>query len=114
MARFEQTSEDTTSDRPVACSLTSADMAARVGRWRRLAVRAMTGRTETADGLRIRFRADPGVEDELRDLAAGENDCCPWAAWAVKTAGHEVVLEIHSQGEGVTALHGMFADSGLA
>lgn len=105
----EQPSEETASDRQVACSLASADMTAQVSRWQRLAVRSMTERTETADGLRICFRPDPGVEGELRELAAAETDCCPWAAWTVNAVGHTVVLEVRSQGEGVTTLHGMFA-----
>jgi hypothetical protein len=114
MARREHNSEYTVRRRPVACSLTSADLAAQATRWERLAGRAMTERTETADGLRICFRPDPGVEEELRALVAVENDCCRWAAWAVETAGHDVVLEIRSQREGVAVLHSMFADFGLA
>jgi hypothetical protein len=101
--------ETNASNPPVACSLTSAGLTAQVRRWERLAARAMTERTETPDGLRIRFRPDLGVEDELRELVAVENDCCRWAAWTVEAAGDHVALEIRSQGEGVAALHGMFA-----
>jgi hypothetical protein len=109
MARRENTADRT----PVACSLTSAGLVAQASRWVRLAVHAMTERTETADGLRICFRPEQGVEDELRELAAAENDCCRWAAWTVKTTGHDVVLEVRSRGKGIAVLHGMFAGSGL-
>ena len=64
---------------PVACGLTRAGLAAQAGRWERLAARAMTDRTQTEHGLRIRFRPEPGAEEELRALVAVENECCSWA-----------------------------------
>jgi hypothetical protein len=108
VARRKITGGATAGGGQVACTLTSAGLAAQAGRWERLADRAIAERTETADGLRIRFRAHPGVESELRELVAVENDCCRWAAWTVQTADDHVALDIRSQGEGVTVLHGMF------
>ena len=94
---------------PVACALGSADLAAQCSRWEQLAARAMTGRTETADGLRLRFRREPGAEQELRALAAAENECCPWAAWMVRADAGQIVLDVRSaSAEGIAALHGMF------
>lgn len=94
---------------PVACTLTSADLAAQRGRWERLADRAMAERTETADGLRLVFRPEPGAEDELRALVAVENECCSWAGWAVEADDGQIVLAVHATGDGIAALHGMFA-----
>jgi hypothetical protein len=108
MARRKNTGGTTAGSGPVACTLTSADLAAQASRWERLADRAMAERTETADGLRIRFQAHPGVASELRELVAVEHGCCRWAAWTVQTADDHVTLDIRSQGEGVTVLHGMF------
>jgi hypothetical protein len=94
----------------VACTLTSADLAAQGEGWARLAARAMTERALTADGLRVSFRAGTGVEDELRRLVAVEKECCAWAAWTVRAGGAEVVLEVRSAAaEGVAVLHGMFS-----
>ncbi|MGN6791979.1 MAG: hypothetical protein ACTHJW_06270 [Streptosporangiaceae bacterium] len=96
-------------DSVVACSLTSESLAAQAGRWHRLAAAAMQKRIETAEGLRISFRPEPGVHDELRQLVATENECCPWAEWNV-TAGHsEVVLDVRAEKTGVATLHGMFS-----
>ena len=93
----------------VACTLTSADLAAQGEGWAQLAARAMTGRALTADGLRVSFRAEIGVEDELRRLVAVEKECCAWAAWTVRAGGAEVMLEVRSAAaEGVAVLHGMF------
>ena len=92
----------------IACTLSSAGLAAQAGRWQQLIARAMTDRTETADGLRLSFRPEPGVEEELRRLVAVENECCPWAAWAVETNAEATVLDVRSTGPGVATLHGMF------
>jgi hypothetical protein len=94
---------------PVACALTSAGLAAQAGRWERLAARAMADRTETEHGLRIRFRPEPGTEQELRALVAVENECCPWATWTVETSPAYIVLDVRATDEGITVLQGMFA-----
>ena len=54
----------------IACTLGVADLAAQRRRWEQLMARALTGRAETADGLRLSFR--PEAEDELRALVAVE------------------------------------------
>jgi hypothetical protein len=47
---------------PIACSLTQADLANRQDRWLHLWRRAAVNAVTTSNGLRIRFRAAPGVE----------------------------------------------------
>ena len=93
---------------PVACTLTPADLAVQGGRWERLAAWALTERAETVHGLRLSFHPGPGTEEELRQLAAVENECCRWASWTVQTRGEHLVLDIRSAGEGIAALHSMF------
>jgi len=108
MATQRITTEDSTRTMPVACSLTSADLAAQAGRWEQLAARAMTGRAETAHGLRISFCPEDGAEDELCKLIAVENECCGWADWTVRTGGGLLVLDVRSTGDGIATLHSMF------
>ena len=91
---------------PVACTLGVADLAAQRRRWEELMARALTGRAETADGLRLSFR--PEAEDELRALVAVETGCCAWAAWTVEPTAGAVVLDVRSAGEGIAAVHAMF------
>jgi hypothetical protein len=93
---------------PVACALTPAGLTAQAGRWERLAARAMTDRTQTEHGLRIRFRPEPGAAEELRALVAVENECCSWATWTVETSPAHIVLDVRSAGSGVAVLHRMF------
>jgi hypothetical protein len=91
---------------PVACTLTTEGLAAQAERWRRLMARAMTERAETADGLRICFRLEPGAEEALRALVALENECCPWATWTLDRRAGVIVLDVRSTGAGIAALHG--------
>ena len=91
---------------PVACTLTAAGVAAQGRRWQRLMARALTGRAETADGLRLTFR--PEAQDELRALVAVETGCCAWAAWTVEPTAGAVVLDVRSADEGIATLHTMF------
>ena len=64
--------------RPVACTLTGTPgaFAERMAEYRRLFHQYLAGRTRTAQGIRFRFRAEPGVEDWVRDLARREQACC--------------------------------------
>jgi len=110
MAAAQVPGEDTTAAAaPVACSLSRAGLAEQAGRWERLAGRAMTGREQTRHGLRVTFRPGPGTEEELRALADVESRCCPWAAWTVHADGTRLVLDVRSAGDGVAALHAIFA-----
>ena len=77
---------------PVACTLGVAGLAAQRRRWEQLMARALTGRAETTDGLRLSFR--PEAEDELRALVAVEAGCCAWAAWTVEPTAGAVVLDV--------------------
>jgi hypothetical protein len=96
--------------RTVACTLTDHDLAVQAQRWRALGARAGLERQEADDGIRISFRDDRGVEKELRALVMVENSCCSWASWDIAREGGSLVIGARSSGDGVPALHGMFAD----
>jgi hypothetical protein len=81
-------------------------LAAQARRWERLMARALTGRDETPEGLRLFFR--PEAEEELRALVAVETGCCAWAAWTVEPTAGAVVLDIRSADEGIATLRAMF------
>ncbi len=49
-----------------------------------------------------------GDRYELRQLVAGETECCPWADWRVQTDAGQIVLDVRSAGEGIATLHSMF------
>jgi hypothetical protein len=98
---------------PIACTLTPGGLAARASQWRAIISRAMTGRAELTDGVRLTFRAGPGTEAELRGLAAAESECCPWAGWTVRAAGGQLLLTVRAAtADGAATLHTMFAGPG--
>ena len=59
--------------------------------------------------LDLVFAPDPGVEEELLELAELERDCCAFATWAVRATPDGVVLDVTgASDEGVLAVRGMF------
>jgi hypothetical protein len=92
----------------VACTLTNEDLGTQAERWTRLRSEAGLDRVETENGLRLRFRDERAVEEELQALVAVENECCVWASWDVLREDGELVMQASSTGEGVASLHAMF------
>ncbi len=65
---------------PIACTLTAADQADRIGEWRRLLGQA-DGREQTDGGLAFRF---PGaLAGQVAELAAAEQQCCPFLEFSL-------------------------------
>ena len=77
---------------PIACDMSNAPdtPAERLDEYRRLFARNLAGRERSGAGIRFRFRAEPGVEAWVRDLAAREMACCAFFNMAVTTTGQEV------------------------
>jgi hypothetical protein len=92
----------------IACSLGVEKAATQAERWLRLGREAGLGRAESPDGLELRFRDEPAVERELRDLVAVESNCCAWARWELRRADGELIMRVTSTSEGAVALHAMF------
>ena len=92
----------------IACTLTNDDLAIQADDWRRLRAAAETGIENRPDGVRLRFRRDSGVAEELRRLTDIENVCCSWAEWRVSEHSTEVVLDVRSAGDGVQAAQRLF------
>jgi hypothetical protein len=92
----------------IACNLGVEKAATQAERWLWLGREAGLGRAESPDGLELRFRDEPAVERELRDLVAVENSCCAWARWELCRADGELVMRVTPTSEGAVALHAMF------
>jgi hypothetical protein len=80
---------------PVVCDMTGATdtLAERMDEYRRLFTQSLLGRSRTPDSIRFRFRAGPGVEDWVRDLARREKACCAFFDFTIDADGHEVRWE---------------------
>jgi hypothetical protein len=98
---------------PIACTLSPGQLDRRRERWRRLAARALAGSAPTRSGARLTFRRLPGVEEELRELARLEADCCSFARFEVRAREREVVLDVGAEGrEAAAAARAQFLPSG--
>jgi hypothetical protein len=77
---------------PIVCDMTDATdtVPERLAEYRQLFRESLVGRERTAAGIRLRFRADPGVEDHVRDLAAREKACCGFFDFEVAAVDGEV------------------------
>jgi hypothetical protein len=94
----------------VACSLDRGELAERGKRWDGIAEQAFVERVLTERGLRLVFRREAGVEDELRELAELERECCAFADWTVMTDDERAVLEVTgANAQAVAAVQAMFA-----
>ncbi|MDX8148013.1 MULTISPECIES: hypothetical protein [Lentzea] len=78
---------------PIVCDMTDAPDtdAERLAEYRRLFTHAaFLGRERTTDGIRFRFRVEPGLEEWVRDLAAREKACCAFFAFDITIEDGEV------------------------
>lgn len=80
---------------PIVCDMTTAPDTAqqRLDEYQELFARALVGREKTGQGIRFRFRAEPGVRAQVEDLAAREKACCAFFAFEVSLEGDEVVWD---------------------
>ncbi|MFG1705793.1 hypothetical protein ACFLIM_21600 [Nonomuraea sp. M3C6] len=82
-------------DIPVVCDMTNAPDTPqeRLEEYQRLFSQALAAKERTPEGIRFRFRAAPGVEAWVRDLAAREQACCAFFGFDVTLDGAEVVWD---------------------
>jgi protein-tyrosine-phosphatase len=77
---------------PVVCDVSTAPdtLEQRIDSYRQLFSDAFVGREETRAGKRFRFRADEGVEAQVRHLADLEKLCCAFFDFTITVVGGEV------------------------
>ncbi len=78
----------------LACTLDAGGQADRVTRWRELARAGLRDVESAAGRLRLRYELSPVQLAELRELAAGETQCCGFARFTVAATGRDAVLEV--------------------
>ncbi|WP_336217007.1 hypothetical protein [Nonomuraea sp. LPB2021202275-12-8] len=80
---------------PIVCDMADAPDTAgqRLEEYQRLLGQTLVSREKTGQGIRFRLRADPGVLEWVRDLAAREKACCAFFAFEVTVEGEEVLWD---------------------
>ena len=80
-------------DPPVVCTLEEEARPVREAEFRDLLSESLIASERIERGLRLRFRADEGVEDKVRDLARREKECCAFFEFHVVCEGDRVRLD---------------------
>jgi hypothetical protein len=77
---------------PIVCDMTGAPDTAveRLAEYQHLFADSFIGKERTNAGIRFRFRADPGVDVHVRDLAAREKACCAFFMFDITSPDSEV------------------------
>ena len=75
---------------PIACSLDGHGFRQRLDEFRAAFGRGYLAGERTATGVRWRFRAAPGLEEDLRSLAGRERECCRFFIFEIQTVGYEI------------------------
>lgn len=78
----------------VACVLDGQAYHTRVARIHALMEQALISRERLATSVRLRFRLDAGVQENLEELVALERECCPFLVFALEKRPGEMVLTI--------------------
>jgi hypothetical protein len=99
----------------IACSLEKAALAERGRRWERLAQRALISADRTGEtAARQRYRAEPGVREELEELVRLERECCPFLDMSVDEVESEVVLSVSGPPEAAEIIASFVPDASRA
>jgi mercuric ion transport protein len=78
----------------IACVLDGQAYRTRVARIHTLMEHALISRERLATSVRLRFRLDAGVQENLEELVALERECCPFLVFALEKRPGEMVLTI--------------------
>jgi hypothetical protein len=96
----------------VACSLGPEDHSARRTRWQQIRTRALIDVFATQRGVRLIFRDDPGVEEDLRQLVSLEGECCSFADWSLRAQSGDLLLDVSADGDASAVVREMLSRTG--
>ena len=96
---------------PIVCSLTGSELADRGNEFAAILGRGLLAREETLDGIRLRFRRSPGLQEDLAELTSREKECCPFFDFRIQVAGEELVLEVGAPPEARPMVDRLFAEA---
>jgi hypothetical protein len=89
--------------RPIACTLTAADLQSRSEAWRRLLLSGEVVRLRVSGGIQL--RPSPAAASSLLELIDLERECCSWIDFEVS---RDSTVTLTAEGDGEAVLTGMF------
>jgi hypothetical protein len=81
-----------TSDAPIACSLSAAELPSRLAEVRAIGRDALLS---ARDGT-LYFRDDSAIRTRLEDVIAAESKCCSFLSFELREDAGELALSIHA------------------
>jgi hypothetical protein len=91
---------------PIACTLAADAMPGRLEEWNEL-LGHVSSRSVIPGGVRLEFGPASPLDEVVR-LAAAEQDCCRFFAFAVTIDARGVGLEIRAPDDGLPVIHAVF------
>ncbi len=94
-----------TTDPPIACTLTAAEMPARLAEIRAVGDAALRSAEAGGSGAVLRFGPDPDIRTRLAAIVAAESVCCAFLEFDLDDSATETVLTIEAPEGGEQAMH---------
>lgn len=95
--------------RPIACTLSPADMPRRAADIRALGRDALVAVERSEASATLRFRRDPDIRDRLEAIVAAESECCAFIDFELADGDDAIVLTLRAPDGGEPGMH-MLAD----
>ena len=108
MTDVHLTPKPDTPEPPIACTLGSEDVPARIAEWKQV-LGSVALRQPISGGLRLVLAPDAPV-GRIADLAVAEQQCCSFFRFALKVDGEGVALEVTAPGDGEAVVAGRFGE----
>jgi hypothetical protein len=99
---------------PIACTLTSSDLASRIEELRALGGDGLVSVTESAGRAELHFRAGEDIRRRVEGVAAAEAECCAFLDFRVDGDAAGTVLTITAPNGGGEAIPQLVAAFGAA
>lgn len=93
---------------PIACTLGSEAVPARIAEWRDVLTHVLS-RDAIAGGLRLSL-SDSAPVSRIAELAVAEQQCCAFFSFALTVDGRGVALEITAPGDGEAVVAELFGE----
>ncbi len=94
-----------TTDPPIACSLTAAEMPARLAEIRAVGDAGLRSAEADDSGAVLRFDTDPDLRTRLAAIVAAESVCCAFLEFGLEDTATETVLTIQAPEGGEQVVH---------
>ncbi len=92
----------------IACTLSEPELRRRGRDWEAVMTEALVEKAPVPGGVRLTFRPERSVVDDLVALVHAERQCCGWASWVLTTTAEAAVLDVTAEGDGAAAVRSWF------